>query len=399
MTEEVNNHYFTSDDENGALLYLEALEHLPADPMPEGLEEAGVWSGEEHPEWLRWLEGSEQAVSLAVEGSKRESIYFPLILYPDGLIWKTSHLSRVRKLGRALCARAGHLAAQGRGSEGLEYLDAAFRVGTALQRGESISLIIGSGIREGVLRTVLEVLEQQTLSRQQLLAFSEKLGEWALTEFPDREAWVLIAKLECASSTEGYLSEHREGGLWDYTVGLWESRAFAEEMSCTSWDYVVKAESLKEVARRIEEASTPRGLPPGASSGRVRLPLGEAYGVILDAMKMPWWKGFTDKLLAQWARMALLRTYTAARLNALDTSSCPQSVEVLVPEYLESLPVDPFTDKPLQFVVRDGALVIYSVGRDREDGGGIGTFYDADPHTSTWGKQDETNVDICLSLN
>jgi hypothetical protein len=48
----------------------------------------------------------------------------------------------------------------------------------------------------------------------------------------------------------------------------------------------------------------------------------------------------------------------------------PPHVQALVPAYLDSVPIDPFTGKPLRFVKEADGYVAYSLGSNRQDDGG-----------------------------
>ncbi len=48
----------------------------------------------------------------------------------------------------------------------------------------------------------------------------------------------------------------------------------------------------------------------------------------------------------------------------------PESLDDLVPEYLDSVPIDPFDEKPMRYATKDGYVVIYSVGEHGVDDGG-----------------------------
>lgn len=50
----------------------------------------------------------------------------------------------------------------------------------------------------------------------------------------------------------------------------------------------------------------------------------------------------------------------------------PRSLEALVPKYLPVVPSDPFSGRPLRYLLNDGEIVIYSIGRDAVDDGGQG---------------------------
>jgi len=49
----------------------------------------------------------------------------------------------------------------------------------------------------------------------------------------------------------------------------------------------------------------------------------------------------------------------------------PASPEELVPVFISMVPADPYDGKPLKMVAADGGIVLYSIGRDFEDNGGV----------------------------
>ncbi|MDP7304534.1 MAG: hypothetical protein QGG09_15625, partial [Pirellulaceae bacterium] len=49
----------------------------------------------------------------------------------------------------------------------------------------------------------------------------------------------------------------------------------------------------------------------------------------------------------------------------------PESLDELIPEFLEAVPMDPFDGQPIRYLVKKDAYLIYTCGRDRADGGGI----------------------------
>ncbi|HZL89500.1 MAG TPA: hypothetical protein VFB96_14140 [Pirellulaceae bacterium] len=57
----------------------------------------------------------------------------------------------------------------------------------------------------------------------------------------------------------------------------------------------------------------------------------------------------------------------------------PQALAELTPEYLTELPIDPFSNKPLIYGRRGQSFVLYSVGKDGQDSGGLFPP-DGDPH-------------------
>jgi hypothetical protein len=63
------------------------------------------------------------------------------------------------------------------------------------------------------------------------------------------------------------------------------------------------------------------------------------------------------------------RLAAAVELYRLDHDAAPRSLGQLVPQYLESVPIDPFTGKPMRYRpwTDEGGGAIYSLGPDRED--------------------------------
>src|SRR5262249_55962192 len=72
------------------------------------------------------------------------------------------------------------------------------------------------------------------------------------------------------------------------------------------------------------------------------------------------------------------RAYAAAAVVALAAERFhraegrwPASVEELSPKWLARVPADPFTGRPLFMRLTADGCVVYSVGADRKDGGGV----------------------------
>jgi hypothetical protein len=71
--------------------------------------------------------------------------------------------------------------------------------------------------------------------------------------------------------------------------------------------------------------------------------------------------------------LAYLQTaYTAiaAERFRLAKGRWPKDLAELVPQYLDAVPLDPFDGKPLRYIRKGQAQVVYSVSQDREDQGG-----------------------------
>ena len=66
------------------------------------------------------------------------------------------------------------------------------------------------------------------------------------------------------------------------------------------------------------------------------------------------------------------RMGVAMTLYRLDHGSLPNKLTELVPNYLDAIPIDPFDGKLLRLVIRNNNWIIYSVGPNGIDDGGVG---------------------------
>ena len=91
---------------------------------------------------------------------------------------------------------------------------------------------------------------------------------------------------------------------------------------------------------------------------------------IFARMLAPTFTSATEQAARSQAQVRVTLTSLMLRQYVLDRNSLPASLDVLVPAYLEKIPLDPFTGKPLLYKRADTGCLIYSTGADRADNGG-----------------------------
>jgi hypothetical protein len=74
------------------------------------------------------------------------------------------------------------------------------------------------------------------------------------------------------------------------------------------------------------------------------------------------------------AMMLTTKAGLACKIYKKQTGHYPETIDALVPEFLNKVPVDPFTGRPLVYTLQDGGVIIYSVGSNEKDDGGRGTY-------------------------
>jgi hypothetical protein len=118
---------------------------------------------------------------------------------------------------------------------------------------------------------------------------------------------------------------------------------------------------------------------------------GEPYDKQMESLKrerleyVPWYYKPTGLLLPQFdsvflkeatleAMMLTTKAGLACRIYRQKNGRYPENLAALVPELLDSEPIDPFTGKPIVYKMENGELLIYSLGSNRKDDGGRGTY-------------------------
>ena len=153
------------------------------------------------------------------------------------------------------------------------------------------------------------------------------------------------------------------------TMGLQRAlRAFDEAMTPAAQPWPSKLDAAEEFARRYP----PRQMP-SALDGGVRRYFRDLWG-----MPMPF-ERFAAQALAG-ATVSVARDVTAKGLamTALAVERyrrdhdgvAPSSLEEIVPRYLDAVPIDPRSGKPLRYITRADRFIVYSIGANRVDDGG-----------------------------
>ncbi|MFO7973590.1 MAG: hypothetical protein R6V12_03045 [Candidatus Hydrogenedentota bacterium] len=135
-----------------------------------------------------------------------------------------------------------------------------------------------------------------------------------------------------------------------------------------------------------------------------RLPYYEAYPQlekIQDEIDELW---FTNLLAVDWASgtawfyprsyatheacVDLMRLGLLLESSYSESGTYPETLDVLAPEFGGVVPLDPFSGNPYVYHPADDTFVLYSIGRNREDNGGLHNFMRGD---MVWrGVEDET---------
>lgn len=143
---------------------------------------------------------------------------------------------------------------------------------------------------------------------------------------------------------------------------------------------------LEQMAKVIEAADAP--LPQtrlGVQKVDAELselqhrPILRRLGTSMTSMLLPALGSAADASCRAQARAETADAAIAAELFRRSKVRPPESLAELVPEFLPAVPVDPFDGQPLRFIRRGDELLIYSVGYNNADDGGVENEHSGKP--------------------
>ena len=120
----------------------------------------------------------------------------------------------------------------------------------------------------------------------------------------------------------------------------------------------------------VDAADDPRSLIDAARRIEVEMPRLGPTQILVKTM-MPTLTFAMQLHVRIGAHLECVRTSLVAERFRLITGRLPNSLTELVPDYLEAVPTDPFDGQPLRMAVKESGIVIYSIGMDEIDNGGI----------------------------
>jgi hypothetical protein len=345
-------------DRDAALAFDEAMKEAPPHgPYPDALRELGAKKIAGSAERLRLLHE-------AASGAAR----FPVDM-KHGYSMELGHLSQLREAVRLLQLEAVLTAHDGDASRAVEALLAILATADSL-RNEPIFIsqlvrIACHGIFCDGLNRVLELtgFTEDHLARLEAAVRSNEEPEAAARGFMGERAMGLTAYED-----PRYYTEQISGlaGLRSGPVA-----GVARVMRGVGWNAADQVHYMTMMAKIIQASRRP--FPEGqAIMETVERELESSHG---------WFPRISDMLLPSLTRglnayardTAQLRnaaTALAVERFRLKTGQPPATLEELVPEFLESVPIDPFDGQPLRYRRSENGYVVYSVSLNLQDDGG-----------------------------
>jgi hypothetical protein len=390
---------------------------LQKDYFEELVEEAAarLWTRKEFPHVAKWLAKNKQHIDSFVDASKLPRLYSPLIIIPDEhfehLILLNAWLLDVdviRDATQSLHCRAMLRASDNELRGAQDDLLAAQRLAVLLSSTPTLSNFLAAKDIEYKTRSAaIQLCAQTPLSRKQTNDFR---GQW--TRFPAiatmAKAIDIGERLQFLDAT-CYVAEDGWGALLDI-VGLItdlsgdgepkprDKRDFRIEVGAAVLSWLVRWDEPLKLGHewydrllRITRIDDVRLQMDALDEFDNYLQKIQAEKILLTRTGLYFYPRtlptkFTSRALIGVFMPAVHATFSAAHhvetyrsmfdvSMALfeyraDLKDCPDNLERLVPEYIESIPVDDFGRRELVYRKTDAGFLLYSLGQNGRDNGG-----------------------------
>ncbi len=366
-----------------------------------------AWKAARHPEIAAWLKANEKPLALVIEASNRSQYYSPLA--PKRTEKGSSGLfgallpgvQKCRELANALTIRAMLHLGEGRIDDAWRDLLACHRLGRLVGRGPTlIEGLVGIAIDSIASNAEVVFLADADLKTEQIRkclndlrklppmpSFADKIDVCERFMFLDVVMMVERNGLKTLEGLAGgtpnsssFLDKITSIYLrtsidWDpsmRTANRWYDRVakalrvedFAERRK--QLDKIDK--ELKDLTKKTRESMPqPLQIIFGKDSSKI---VSEWIGNVLVGLLMP------AVLKVQQARdrcdQMQANLYLAFALAAYrcDNGSYPKNLEALMPKYMDKIPNDLFSGKPLVYKPDEKGYLLYSVGVNGSDDGG-----------------------------
>lgn len=379
-----------ADEENGAVAVLQAMAGLRQPNIDVGLSPDYLsWS------WIERLSRMELVLSpdelqnlgafLSSNAEVIEQLHalsrFTRFRYPidpgESRFFSTAHLESVH-YAAALCTVDAIYAAEQSDAERItEDFLCALRLSTSLSKEP---LVLSQVTRTTLLQSTVRALE---LCLRGTTFTDEQLGklEAAFSDSEVEGAFVLALAGELCAMLNFWqdqnLHEISGGQSGVFSTFLfdelpWVGGPILRFLSVAGINFHQKLFYLEVVGKSIDIARQPFAKAV-ISSRRLEAELRGAPSLIVGEMAyaVSYSLNMSGRQQESYAFARLARTAIAIKRYSLEHDDTLYELDALVPEYLDAVPLDPFDEKPLRMRGFPGGVVVYSIGENATDDGGV----------------------------
>lgn len=354
------------------------------------------WTPTEFPILAQWLDANQQSIERIVAATEWPRLYFPYVIaneeewfYPS----RSSMTSELRELEKMICIHAMHAIGQGQlesahrdvmacnrlATWGCDSSTVYYQMGIANVRYErriALALAASPFSTPEQLRNLRRDLASRPLPVGAAMAYdlSERFTvlDWARRFKTVTEA-VKVGKAFDMPQTQIWKRFGEMGLDVGLVLTIVNSRFSQMVEALKQPDYLSRKAALEQFVEELQ-AFRKKSLDSNEVANLIlgRRPAQEVVSTEF-AHEFAWYLLYGSPNVTETENL-MLRQITLLGLALAeyqrDHGNYPGTLDALVPKYLDAIPLDAFTLKPLIYKPRDDGYLLYSLGPDGEDDSG-----------------------------
>lgn len=288
------------------------------------------------------------------------------VRYSEGMDAKLPHLAPIKVEAGELRLLSMLAIAEGRAGDAIQRIHEAVRLGNLLDDDHAlISHLVQIACWSLTIESIQELLSFETLNEGQLRSLEE-----AVRSINPREALrvSMIGERAMLGTTIDRLPQHAMQGVGfeNMTGGLLRATGFME---------LDRRYALRLYEHALVDLFHPDRVDYGALADRfagVEQEMEAFPPKLLSSMLLPAWEKTALKFGDLEARRrAVLTALAIERYRLQHDGRLPAALDELTNGDAESFAIDPYTGEPLKYVPSESGYLLYSLGRDETDQGGV----------------------------
>jgi hypothetical protein len=302
-----------------------------------------------------FIEQNQEMFALLHEAGKVKDCYYPITYSLD--FFPNDTLSNIKSACQSLCIAGIYYSQTNQPQKAYDAAMDQLRLGQSLSRNLSLLnhlvrlAIVAMGAHE-----MQDIINRTSLDETQLQQLQDSLQQvGSSTTFKP----VLLGE------TCFYLESRKPSGWNKKNDPAIKAKAEQCTMELFSWDAITLIDICQKMIT-IDKLPIQEQLPKAKEAGNVILLSSLSRSVLSSAAHV-----YNIHLRVR-ANVDCAITALAIERYRLKEKKLPETVEALVPGYLSQIYIDPFDGKPLRYKRTEPGYMIYTIGEDGVDDGGLG---------------------------
>ncbi len=334
----------------------------------------------------KWTEKQRREISKLINSSDMQYIYALLeqasrrpecnfnLKYEDGAGALLPHLAKMRSVARLLCAKALIEADAGNSDKAFDTILVGLRMSNHLKDEPSL---ISQLVRIACDMLIIDCIEQtsskytisQEKRRSLIIELENHVGSEPFKKCMDGERVCLGGVEFNKLLNKKYSTKELNTILGSSSNELFLTLFYLEYTtpfkSLLKKDFACYMSLLSEM-KKLYNMPYPESVIAGNNIFRSSIP---SY-CVLTRMLIPALTRIREQMSIHEAKIQVCRIGLALKIYKAKYGTYPESLAKLVPDILEEIPSDPFTEKSLVYRKSKDGFILYSLGPNMKDDGG-----------------------------